>query len=53
VRDRLSFMRFLGLDLEDPVPDATTVWQYREQLVQAGVVGDLFGAFDAYLKAQG
>ncbi len=38
VRDRLSFMRFLGLGLEDPVPDATTVWQYREQLVQAGVV---------------
>ena len=27
VRDRLSFMRFLGLGLEDPVPDATTVWQ--------------------------
>ena len=53
VRDRLSFMRFLGLGLEDPVPDATTVWQYREQLVQAGVVDELFGAFDAYLKAQG
>ena len=53
VRDRLSFMRFLGLGLEDPVPDATTVWQYREQLVQAGVVDALFGAFDAYLKAQG
>jgi hypothetical protein len=38
-----------------PLPhlDATTVWQYREQLVQAGVVEELFGAFDAYLKAQG
>jgi IS5 family transposase len=46
-------MRFLGLGLEDPVPDATTVWQYREQLVQAGVVDELFGAFDAYLKDQG
>jgi IS5 family transposase len=29
VRDRLSFMRFLGLGLEDRVPDATTVWAYR------------------------
>ncbi|MBK1670991.1 IS5/IS1182 family transposase [Rhodovibrio sodomensis] len=53
VRDRLSFMRFLGQGLEDPVPDATTVWQYREQLVQAGVVDELFGAFDGYLKTQG
>ena len=30
VRDRLSFMRFLGLGLEDRVPDAKTVWLYRE-----------------------
>jgi len=53
LRDRLSFMRFLGLGLEDPVPDATTLWQYREQLAQAGVVDELFDAFDAHLKAQG
>lgn len=45
--------RFLGLGLEDPAPDATTVWLYREQLVQAGVVEALFDAFDAHLKAQG
>ena len=32
LRDRLSFMRFLGLGLEDKVPDAKTVWLYREQL---------------------
>ncbi len=36
LRDRLSFMRFLGLGLEDRVPDAKTVWLYREQLAQAG-----------------
>ena len=35
VRDRLSFMRFLGLGLEDRVPDAKTVWLYREGLAQA------------------
>ena len=38
LRDRLSFMRFLGLGLEDKVPDAKTVWLYREQLAQAGVI---------------
>jgi hypothetical protein len=33
VRDRLSFMRFLGLELHHPVPDATTIWLFREALV--------------------
>ena len=53
VRDRLSFMRFLGLGLEDRVPDATTVWLYREQLVHAKAVEDLFAQFDGYLREQG
>jgi len=46
LRDRLSFMRFLGLGLEDRVPDAKTVWLYREQLAQAGVIEALFEDFE-------
>ena len=38
MRDRLSFVRFLGLALEDKVSDAKTVWIYREQLSQAGLI---------------
>ena len=53
VRDRLSFMRFLGLGLEDRVPDAKTVWLYREGLAQAGLVEELFRQFDGYLSRQG
>ncbi|WP_444461481.1 IS5 family transposase [Rhodobacter capsulatus] len=53
VRDRLSFMRFLGLGLADRVPDAKTVWLYREGLAQAGVVEALFQQFDGYLARQG
>lgn len=53
VRDRLSFMRFLGLGLEDRVPDANTVWLYREGLAQAGMVEALFKQFDGYLARQG
>ena len=53
VRDRLSFMRFLGLGLEDCVPDAKTVWLYREALAQAGMVEALFKQFDGYLARQG
>ncbi len=53
MRDRLSFVRFLGLALEDKVPDAKTVWLYREQLSQAGLIEALFEDFDAHLKGQG
>ena len=53
IRDRLSFMRFLGLSLEDRGPDATTAWLYREKLAQAGLVEALFDAFDAHLKSRG
>ena len=39
IRDRLSFMRFLGLGLDGlGFTDAKTVWLYREQLTQAGVI---------------
>lgn len=53
LRDRLSFMRFLRLGLEDAVPDAKTVWLYRERLARTGVIEALFAAFDAHLKEQG
>jgi IS5 family transposase len=53
LRDRLSFMRFLGLSLADSVPDATTLWLYREALMEAGAVEKLFDDFDAHLRAQG
>ena len=59
MRDRLSFdklrtssfVRFLGLTLEDKVPDAKTVWLYREQLSQAGVTETLFDDFDGYPRS--
>jgi IS5 family transposase len=53
IRDRLSFMRFLGLGLEGSVPDAKTIWLYREALARDETAKALFEAFDAYLKQQG
>ncbi|GJL52252.1 IS5 family transposase [Candidatus Nitrospira salsa] len=53
LRDRLSFMRFLGLDLHQRIPDAKTIWLFRETLAQAGVVDTLFAQFDTYLAGQG
>src|SRR5918995_2115088 len=53
IRDRLSFMRFVGLALEDRVPDAKTIWLFREQLTRAGAIERLFRRFDAVLRDAG
>lgn len=53
VRDRLSFMRFLGLQLEDRVPDAKTVWVFREALKDLSLVDVLFERFHEQLAAHG
>lgn len=53
IRDRLSFLRFLGLGLDDAVPDATTIWLFREQLVKANAMEKLFARFDRVLTEKG
>src|SRR5262245_27489686 len=44
---------FLDLELEDPVPDATTIWLFREALAQAGLIDKLFERFGQHLEAEG
>ncbi|AQT69210.1 Transposase DDE domain protein [Anaerohalosphaera lusitana] len=53
IRDRISFMRFLGLGIGDRVPDAKTIWLFREQLTEAGLVENLFTQFDEFLRKNG
>ena len=53
VRDRLSFMRFLGLQLEDRIPDGNSVWLFRERLKKAGLFEVLFKGFHEQLAAKG
>ena len=58
IRDRLSFMRFLGLSLADSVPDANSIWNFREALTRARIEGRpaievLFERFDAALTTAG
>jgi len=53
ILDRLSFMTFLGLELHDVVPDARTIWLFREQLIKAQAVEKLFAQFDAMLAGHG
>jgi len=53
IKDRLSFMRFVGLGLADAVPDANTIWTFREALKRSGAIEVLFARFDVQLKAAG
>jgi IS5 family transposase len=58
IKDRLSFMRFLGLGLADAVPDANTIWTFREALTRATLDGRpavavLFGGYEAALTKAG
>lgn len=53
MRDRLSFLRFLGLSLTDRIPDAKTIWLFREQLTKADLVEPLFKLFDDYIRQCG
>ena len=42
IRDRLSFMHFLGLRMEDKVLDEKTVWLFREHLATNRLTEKLF-----------
>jgi IS5 family transposase len=53
IRDRLSFMRFLGLQIESRVPDAKTIWLFRERLKELNLIEELFEKFHEQLAAQG
>lgn len=51
--DRLSFQRFIGQGLHDIVPDAKTIWLYRQSLTNAGVIDQLFEQLSKQLKKLG
>lgn len=50
INDRLSFQRFLGLELGDKVPDAKSIWLYRERLKKSGREREVFDLYMAELK---
>jgi IS5 family transposase len=53
VRDRLSWMRFCGLGLGDTVPDANTLWDFREALIAAKALERLFVRLDQAISKAG
>ncbi|MFV3077224.1 IS5 family transposase [Niveispirillum fermenti] len=53
VRDRLSWMRFCGLGPGDGVPDANTLWDFREALIGARALDALFMRLEQAISAAG
>lgn len=51
--DRLSFRRFVGLSLDDAVPDHSVLNRFRNRLVRDGIEGKLFAELDRQLDKAG
>jgi IS5 family transposase len=51
--DRLSFRRFVGLSLEEPVPDHTVLNRFRNRLSGEGLLEKLFAELDRQLENAG
>jgi transposase, IS5 family len=47
-----SFTCFRDLEIEVPVPDAITIWLFREALAQAGLMDRLFERFSQHRAAK-
>jgi len=52
INDRLSFQRFLGMELGEKSPDAKTIWLFKEKLGKEGL-RELFDIFNEKLQALG
>jgi transposase, IS5 family len=53
IRDRFTFLRFLGLNPEGRTPDANTFWDFREGLIRADLIKSLFIDFELHLIDKG
>lgn len=53
IRDRLSWMRFLGFDLGAPTPDENTIRHFRNRLTETGTLKRVMKAFDWQLRKKG
>jgi len=51
--DRLSFRRFVGLALADPVPDHSTLSRFRSELARRGLAEALLAEMNRQLDARG
>lgn len=53
INDRLSFKRFLGLEMREKSPDSKTIWLWRERVSHSGLHEKIFAWFEGELVRSG
>jgi transposase, IS5 family len=51
--DRLSFQQFVGLSFDQEIPDFTTIWKFKEALVQNKLMDRIFSSIIAQIELEG
>jgi IS5 family transposase len=52
VNDRLSFQNFVGVSFTTTIPDYTTIWRFRERLIEMKLNDKLFDTILGYLESK-
>ena len=53
INNRLDFMRFLGVEVGDRLPDENTIWDFKEALKNTALERKLFELFNEHLENYG
>ncbi len=51
--DRLSFQQFVGLSFDEEIPDFTTIWKFKEALVERGLMDSIFSSIVGRIESNG
>lgn len=53
IKDRISWRKFIGIGLNDPVPDGSTLVRFRQRMVGKSIETKLLSIVNEQLKAKG
>lgn len=53
ILDRMSFKRFLGVDMAHDIPDSKTIWLFKERLGKEDGIKLLFDHFKSVIEGEG
>ena len=52
LNDRRTFTRFVGLEAGNSIPDAKTIWLFRDTLTKSGKIDKIFDKFNEQLEKE-